>query len=43
MGKREPLGWKLLEPVDFVDSCNHLAIQLADVVAGTDILRAWVA
>jgi Protein of unknown function (DUF3800) len=33
-GNREPLGWKLLEPVDFVDSRNHLAIQLADVVAG---------
>lgn len=31
----EPLGWKLLEPVAFVDSRNHPAVQLADVVAGT--------
>jgi uncharacterized protein DUF3800 len=33
----EPLGWKLLEPVAFVDSRNHPAIQLADVVAGTTV------
>ena len=32
---REPLGWRLLEPVQFVDSRNHPANQLADVVAGT--------
>jgi hypothetical protein len=31
----EPLGWKLLEPVAFVDSRDHPAIQLADAVAGT--------
>jgi hypothetical protein len=31
----EPLGWKLLEPISFVDSRNHPAVQLADVVAGT--------
>jgi hypothetical protein len=31
----EPLGWKLLEPVAFVDSRDHPAIQLADVVGGT--------
>jgi hypothetical protein len=31
----EPLGWKLLEPVAFVDSRDHPAIQLADIVAGT--------
>jgi len=33
----EPLGWKLLEPVAFVDSRNHPAIQLADVIAGTAV------
>jgi len=33
----EPLGWKLLEPVAFVDSRDHPAIQLADVVAGTTV------
>jgi hypothetical protein len=31
----EPLGWKLLQPVAFVDSRNHPAVQLADVIAGT--------
>jgi hypothetical protein len=31
----EPLGWKLLEPVAFVDSRDHPSIQLADVLAGT--------
>jgi hypothetical protein len=31
----EPLGWKLLEPVAFVDSRDHPAVQLADVNAGT--------
>jgi hypothetical protein len=34
-GNQEPLGWRLLEPVAFVDSRNHPAIQIADVVAGT--------
>ena len=33
----EPLGWKLLEPVALVDSRDHPAIQLADVVAGTTV------
>jgi hypothetical protein len=33
----EPLGWKLLEPVAFVDSRDHPAIQLADVIAGTAV------
>jgi hypothetical protein len=33
----EPLGWKLLEPVAFVDSRDHSAVQLADVVAGTSV------
>lgn len=31
----EPLGWKLAEPVAFVDSRDHPAVQLADVIAGT--------
>jgi hypothetical protein len=33
----EPLGWKLLEPVAFVDSRDNPAIQLADVVAGAAV------
>ena len=33
--KPEPLGWKLAEPIAFVNSRDHPAIQLADVVAGT--------
>ncbi|RJF89146.1 DUF3800 domain-containing protein [Oleomonas cavernae] len=35
--KRHPdaLGWRLFKPIDFVDSRNHPAVQLADVVAGT--------
>ncbi len=31
----ERMGWRLLEPIAFVDSRNHPAIQLADVIAGT--------
>jgi len=31
----ERLGWKLLEPISFVDSRNHPAVQLADIVAGS--------
>jgi Protein of unknown function (DUF3800) len=30
----ERFGWRLLEPVAFVDSRDHPAIQLADVIAG---------
>ena len=33
----EPLGWKLLEPVAFVDSRDHPAVQVADVIAGTAV------
>ena len=36
-GNREPLGWKLLEPIAFANSRDHPAIQLADVVAGTAV------
>jgi hypothetical protein len=36
-GKHERFGWRLLEPVEFVDSRDHPAIQLADVIAGTMI------
>jgi hypothetical protein len=32
-----PLGWRLAEPVAFVDSRNHPAVQLADVIAGTTV------
>ena len=31
--KPQRLGWKLLEPIAFVDSRDHPAIQLADVIA----------
>jgi Protein of unknown function (DUF3800) len=33
----EPLGWRLAEPVAFVDSRDHPAVQLADVIAGTAV------
>ena len=33
----QPLGWKLAEPVAFVDLRNHPAVQLADVIAGTAV------
>jgi len=32
-----PLGWKLAEPVSFVDSRDHPAVQLADIIAGTAV------
>ena len=35
--RQEPLGWKLAEPITFVDSRNHPAVQLADVIAGTTV------
>jgi hypothetical protein len=35
--KPERFGWRLLEPIAFVDSRNHPAIQLADVIAGTTV------
>ena len=31
----ERLGWRLLEPITFVNSRRHPAVQLADVIAGT--------
>lgn len=31
----ERLGWRLFEPIAFVDSRDHPAVQLADVIAGT--------
>ena len=31
------LGWRLEEPVSFVDSRDHPAVQLADVIAGTAV------
>lgn len=33
----KPLGWKLAQPVAFVDSASHAAIQLADVIAGATV------
>lgn len=35
MGQSGPLGWQLEAPIEFVDSRDHPAIQVADVVAGT--------
>ena len=37
MGHKEPLGWKVTAPVAFVDSRDHPAVQLADVIAGTAV------
>jgi hypothetical protein len=34
MGRNEPLGWLLSGPIEFVDSRDHPAIQLADIIAG---------
>ncbi len=31
------LGWRLAEPVSFVNSRDHPAVQLADVIAGTTV------
>jgi hypothetical protein len=35
--KPQRLGWKLEEPVAFVDSRDHPAIQLADVIASATV------
>jgi hypothetical protein len=35
MGRKEALGWTQTGPVTFVDSRDHPAVQLADVIAGT--------
>ncbi len=37
IGHTGPLGWKLIEPISFVESRSHPAVQLADVVAGTAV------
>lgn len=37
MGYTDPLGWRLVDPVTFVDSRNHPAIQLADMIAGAAV------
>lgn len=34
---KQRLGWKLLEPVAFVDSRAHPAVQLADVIASATV------
>jgi Protein of unknown function (DUF3800) len=36
-GNTEQLGWKLVHPVEFVESKHHPAIQIADVIAGTAV------
>lgn len=36
-GHKGPLGWKLAQPVAFVDSRNHPANQLADIIAGAAV------
>lgn len=30
-------GWKLAEPIHFVDSRDHPAVQIADIIAGTTV------
>jgi hypothetical protein len=37
MGYSERLGWKFAGPIAFVDSQQHPAIQLADIIAGTTV------
>jgi len=37
IGHKGDLGWTFAEPVEFVDSRAHPAVQLADVVAGTTV------
>lgn len=37
MGHDGPLGWQLAEPMAFMDSRDHPAIQLADVIASTTV------
>jgi hypothetical protein len=37
MGRKGPLGWTQTGPVAFVDSRDHPAVQLADVIAGTAV------
>lgn len=32
-----PLGWRLAVPISLVDSRDHPAVQLADVIAGTTV------
>lgn len=34
MGRAESLGWVLKKPIEFVDSKDHPAVQLADILAG---------
>lgn len=38
LGFKEPLGWRMNGPIEFVDSRNHPAVQLADVIAGAAII-----
>ena len=37
MGRTERMGWELHSPIDFVDSRDHPAVQIADVIAGTAV------
>ena len=37
MGHKGPLGWTQTGPIAFVDSRNHPAVQLADIIAGTAV------
>jgi len=39
LGHTDSFGWQLVEPVSFVDSKEHPAVQLADMIAGTAI---WI-
>lgn len=40
MGFTEPMGWMFAEPLNFVASCDHPAIQIADMLAGTAVYCA---
>lgn len=37
MGIEAPLGWTFAKPVQFVDSRNHPAVQIADLIASASI------
>ena len=37
IGRADRLGWQLEHPIQFVDSSNHAAVQLADIIGGAAV------
>ena len=37
IGRTDRLGWQLEHPIQFVDSRNHAAVQLADIIGGAAV------